>query len=84
MILTFSEVISVDEQKAIRKCNRLLSRSLASEARAASSVARDAGERALRLEQAAHQQREHELRVQAAEAKLSELEARLASKLQDA
>jgi hypothetical protein len=60
------------EARALRRTDKLLSAGLAADARAASAVAKDAGLRVVQLEQAAAAQREHELRVQAAETRLTD------------
>jgi hypothetical protein len=69
------------EARALRKTDKLLAAGLAADARAASAVAKDAGDRAARLEQAAADQREHELRVEAAKTELAEWHIHIAAQL---
>lgn len=69
------------EARALRKTDKLLSAGLAADARAASAVAKDAGDRSARLEQAAAAQREHELRVQAAETVVADWHVHVAGQL---
>jgi hypothetical protein len=65
------------EKRALRKVETLLSASLANEARAASSVARDHAARAVQLEQQSHSEAEHRARMAESEARLTNIQTGL-------
>lgn len=69
------------EARAVAKCDRLLSAGRASQAKAASDVAGQAGARALALERAAREEEQHQARLAESESRVGKIDHDLARKL---